>query len=97
MGQSIINSKCRRNYFDYYETGVPDRTSTPYPVIHAVANPILRGLLDRKISEVHLQSSNKSPSGNPIEFYSDTFNMPTSYIPLVGLEKERSTLLNGPW
>ena len=31
----------------------------PYTVIYVVANPV-RGLLDRKISEEHLQSSNKS-------------------------------------
>ena len=31
----------------------------PYPVIHVVANPV-RGLLDRKISEEHLPSSNES-------------------------------------
>ena len=31
----------------------------PYPVIYVVANPV-RGLLDRKRSEEHLQSSNES-------------------------------------
>ena len=31
----------------------------PYPVIYVVANPV-RGLLDRKRSEKHLQSSNES-------------------------------------
>ena len=31
----------------------------PYPVIYVVANPV-RGLLDRKISEEHLHSSNES-------------------------------------
>ena len=31
----------------------------PYPVVYVVANPV-RGLLDRKRSEVHLQSSNES-------------------------------------
>ena len=33
-----------------------DRASTIYPVIHVVANPVC-GLLDRKRSEEHLQSS----------------------------------------
>ena len=35
----------------------------PYPVIYVVANPV-RGLLDRKISEEHLQSSNESMKTN---------------------------------
>ena len=29
-----------------------------YPVIYAIANPVVRDLLNRKISEEHLQSSN---------------------------------------
>ena len=35
----------------------------PYPVIYVVANPV-RGLLDRKKSEEHLQSSNESKKHN---------------------------------
>ena len=31
----------------------------PYPVIYTVSNPV-RGLLDSKLSEEHLQSSNES-------------------------------------
>ena len=37
--------------------------SKPYPVIYVVANPV-RGLLDRKISEEHLPSSNESNKKN---------------------------------
>ena len=40
-----------------------DRVSPIYPVIYAVANPV-RGMLDRKISEEHLQSSNESIKQN---------------------------------
>ena len=35
-----------------------DRASTIYPVTYVVANPV-RGLLDRKRPEEHLQSSNE--------------------------------------
>ena len=38
----------------------------PYPVIYVVANPV-RGLLDRKRSEEHLQSSNESTKKNITE------------------------------
>ena len=42
-----------------YEVPTELPGSTSYPVVYVVANPV-RGLLDRKISEEHLPSSNES-------------------------------------
>ena len=37
---------------------------TSGPVLYVVANPVVRGMLDREISEEHLQSSNASIKKN---------------------------------
>ena len=43
----------------------------PYPVIYVVTDPV-RGLLDRKRSEAHLQSSNKSKIKNKNKKHNET-------------------------